>query len=210
MTERVWHQADVEQFHRAMGHPARDWPVFIITDQIQQELMDRADWLIEEAEELKEAAQERNIVKALDALTDSEYFAVGGYVVLGHNGQRFWEHVQDANMAKLGPDGKPVPHPTIPRKIGKPEGWVPPEARHEQYLEDLRHESNLDALALQLAFSVSQDSDNLVELPVVSGGDLLEATTRAYRMIRAVSPKEIERRYRVMASESVEVEEVAE
>lgn len=37
-------------------------------------------------------------------------------------------HMQEvckANEAKF-PDGKGVPHPTIPGKYGKPEGWTPP------------------------------------------------------------------------------------
>jgi predicted HAD superfamily Cof-like phosphohydrolase len=38
--------------------------------------------------------------------------------------------VQAANMAKLGPDGKPIIRPED-GKIMKPEGWEPPEEKLE-------------------------------------------------------------------------------
>lgn len=37
-----------------------------------------------------------------------------------------WELVHSANMAKLGPDGKPILNPDT-GKVVKPEGWVPPD-----------------------------------------------------------------------------------
>lgn len=200
---RVWHQSDVTEFHKAFGHSAPNWPVLEITDEVQQELIDRADWIIEEANELKEAAEERNLVKALDALADAEYFSVGGYVVLGHDGQRIWENVHASNMEKLGPDGKPVPHPTIPRKIGKPEGWVPPEAKHEAYLQEVKESSMIDGLALQIAHLIVTDPEsNVVVTEPVQVRFLSEAYVRAYRMVRGVSAETIKQRYAEMAEET--------
>ncbi|QGZ16782.1 MazG-like nucleotide pyrophosphohydrolase [Microbacterium phage Dewdrop] len=198
---RVWHQTDVTEFHRAFGHPAPEWPVLKITDEVKQLLLDRADWIIEEANELKEAAEERNIVKALDALADAEYFAVGGYVVLGHDGQRIWENVHGSNMEKLGSDGKPVPHPTIPRKIGKPEGWVPPEAKHEAYLFEVEHETKIDAMALQIAFLTVTEPETIITAPPLPLQMMTEAYVRAYRLVRGVSREEVIERYNVMAAE---------
>jgi predicted HAD superfamily Cof-like phosphohydrolase len=87
-----------------------------------------------------QAAIVGDLIGVIDALADSTYFSVGGFVTLAMDLEDFWDNVQAANMDKLGEDGKPVPHPTIPGKIGKREGWVPPEARHKAVLEELKAE----------------------------------------------------------------------
>lgn len=150
-------QNDVEEFHIAFGHPAPAFPVEEITPEVLDLLLKRADWLIEEAQELKAAAEAGDLIGVIDALVDSTYFSVGGFVVLGTPMDEFWKNVHLANMRKLGPDGKPVPHPTLPGKIGKPEDWVPPEAMHEDALKQLRIDMRLMRAAVSIAAAADDE-----------------------------------------------------
>ena len=170
---------DVKDFHDSFGHPAPTFPITELTPGVIELLERRAEWLIEEANELKEALEERNLIKAIDALGDSIYFGVGGFVTLGLPLGPFWINIQEANMAKLGPDGKPVPHPTLPGKIGKPEGWVPPEARHEETLAAYRKYAQIEGLARQLAYSRLVDPHCEINLNRVPLEGLQRAMVRA-------------------------------
>lgn len=131
-------QSDVTEFHEAFNHPAPTEPVMELTPEIIQQLHDRADWLREEANELDEALEEGNLVKVLDALGDGIYFGVGGYTVLGHEMLQFWNNIHVSNMEKLDADGKPIYGGPSGTKIQKPEGWVPPEAKHEATLREVQ------------------------------------------------------------------------
>lgn len=193
-------QEDVTAFHKAMGHPAPTHPVFEITGTVRNQLIARARWLHEEADELEEAAMKGDLVGALDALADSEYFAVGGYVVLGQNGQAIWDNVQISNMAKLGPDGKPVPHPDDPEKIGKPEGWIAPEERHRGTLEAAKLESDITGLALQIAFSLVTNPEGTIDLPVASADFLAQAMERAL-LLTKLGADQVIYDYKEMANE---------
>lgn len=110
--------SDVRKFHVAFNHPAPDKPVM----QSLAKANVRAQWIKEECEELVDA---RTLVDQADAYIDVIYFAVGGLVELGVYPHGLWDIVQRANMAKLGPDGKPIKDAT--GKTRKPEGWVAPE-----------------------------------------------------------------------------------
>ena len=66
-----------------------------------------------------------------DALTDALYFVMGSFVELGLDPVPLFEIVQRANMAKLGPDGKPILRESD-NKVMKPEGWMPPEPELEK------------------------------------------------------------------------------
>lgn len=109
---------DVKTFHLAFEHPAPDKP--------QLQPLDRADkrggWINDEVQELRDA---RTPVDQADAYIDIIYFAVGGLVELGIEPGPLWDIVQNANMAKIWPDGKPHFHPD--GKVMKPEGWEAPE-----------------------------------------------------------------------------------
>jgi predicted HAD superfamily Cof-like phosphohydrolase len=109
---------DVRKFHKAFGHAAPDSPVLLTEDRINK----RAKWIDEETQEMRDA---KTIVDQADACIDQIYFAVGTLVELGIRPGKLWEIVQGANMAKLGPDGKPLYHPD--GKTKKPEGWQAPE-----------------------------------------------------------------------------------
>lgn len=126
-------QTDVTAFHKAFGHPAPDAPHVEMTEELADEMVRRSEWLIEEAQELAAAARAGDLVDVIDALLDSIYFAVGGFAVLGHDMSVFWKNVHEANMSKLGPDGKPILREGD-GKVLKPEGWVAPETRHEETL----------------------------------------------------------------------------
>lgn len=110
----------VRAFHLAFGHPAPDVPTLIPPSRVEQ----RHGFSVEENDEFKDAT---TIWDQADAALDKLYFALGDLVELGVDPSPLFDIVQAANMAKLGPDGKPIPHPTIPGKSGKPAGWVKPE-----------------------------------------------------------------------------------
>lgn len=96
--------------------------------------------ITEELRELAESMRDDDLTGALDALVDIRYVVDGTVVEFGLDSQaperaraghvwtRFDEafrRVHAANMAKLGPDGKPVIDAT--GKIRKPEGWTHPD-----------------------------------------------------------------------------------
>lgn len=110
----------VRDFHLAFGHPAPDTPTLMPETRVLQ----RAGFSDEENQEFRDAL---TLVDQADAAIDKLYFALGDLVELGVDPSPLFNIVQSANMAKLGPDGKPVPHPTIAGKAGKPPGWQKPE-----------------------------------------------------------------------------------
>lgn len=146
----------VEQFHKAFGHPVADEPT-VIPETIA---VARANWtaeelieflyatanndtnkfevmvsdLIESIVKTKGKILEKNepvediLVAQMDALTDINYFNQGSFVVAGVNPQPLFDIVQDANMAKIWPDGKPH-FREEDGKVIKPEGWQPPEPK---------------------------------------------------------------------------------
>lgn len=110
----------VREFHLAFGHPAPDTPTLMPETRVLQ----RAGFSDEENQEFRDAL---TLVDQADAAIDKLYFALGDLVELGVDPSPIFNIVQAANMAKLGPDGRPMPHPTIPGKTGKPPGWQRPE-----------------------------------------------------------------------------------
>lgn len=94
--------------------------------------------ITEELRELAESFRDNNLPGALDALVDLRYVNDGTVVELGLHTladdlagpdlsrfDRAFRRVHVANMAKLGPDGKPVIDAT--GKVKKPEGWTHPD-----------------------------------------------------------------------------------
>ena len=66
-----------------------------------------------------------HLEQVIDGCCDLKYVTVGTLVALNIPDIPHDTAVCAANEAKFV-DGKPVPHPTIPGKYGKPEGWKPP------------------------------------------------------------------------------------
>ena len=68
----------------------------------------RISLINEELEELKKAVNDNDILEVADALTDILYVAYGAGHAFGINLDKCFNEVQDSNMSKLGPDGKPI------------------------------------------------------------------------------------------------------
>lgn len=66
-----------------------------------------------------------NLESVIDGCCDLKYVTVGTLVALNIPDSPHDKAVCEANEAKFV-DGKSVPHPTIPGKYGKPDGWKPP------------------------------------------------------------------------------------
>lgn len=94
--------------------------------------------ITEELRELAEAMRDDELAGALDALVDLRYVIDGTVVEFGLHTladdlagpdlsrfDRAFRRVHASNMAKLGPDGKPIIDAT--GKIRKPDGWVAPD-----------------------------------------------------------------------------------
>ena len=59
-------------------------------------------------DELKEAMENKDIKEVADALTDILYVTYGAGHVFGVNLDKCFKEVQNSNMSKLDPDGKPI------------------------------------------------------------------------------------------------------
>ena len=68
----------------------------------------RLDLIREELSELEEAIEKKDIKEVADALTDILYVTYGAGHAFGINLDKCFEEVQNSNMSKLGPDGKPI------------------------------------------------------------------------------------------------------
>ena len=62
----------------------------------------------EELLELEESIEKKDIKEVADALTDILYVTYGAGHAFGINLDKCFEEVQNSNMSKLGPDGKPI------------------------------------------------------------------------------------------------------
>ena len=68
----------------------------------------RISLINEELEELKKAINDNDILEVADALTDILYVAYGAGHAFGIDLDKCFNEVQESNMSKLGPDGKPI------------------------------------------------------------------------------------------------------
>ena len=68
----------------------------------------RYDLISEELYELKVAIENKDIKELADALTDILYVTYGAGHAFGINLDKCFQEVQNSNMSKLGPDGKPI------------------------------------------------------------------------------------------------------
>ena len=68
----------------------------------------RYELIKEELDELREAIDSKDIKEVADALTDILYVTYGAGHAFGINLDKCFEEVQNSNMSKLGPDGKPI------------------------------------------------------------------------------------------------------
>ena len=120
---------DVREFHRKFGHPVAEQPVMIA----KKRALSRAKWMNEEVAEFLVA---ENIYEQADAMIDLMYFALGTMVEMGLEADELFDIVQQANMAKLWPDGKPHYNPKD-NKVIKPEGWEDPAPKIKAYIDSV-------------------------------------------------------------------------
>ncbi len=74
----------------------------------------------------------------IDACADLHYVTIGTLATLGVPDTPHIQAVIDANDAKF-PNGQGVPHPSVPGKYGKPDGWTAPDhhAVMQTYCKDV-------------------------------------------------------------------------
>jgi predicted HAD superfamily Cof-like phosphohydrolase len=114
--------AEVKKFHETFKHPVSEKPTMLSAERLAQ----RNIWV---REELEEAVEAEDVIGQADAMIDAIYFLMGSLVEMGIKPQAVFEIVQEANMAKVFPDGKPRWNEV--GKVIKPEGWVAPEPKIE-------------------------------------------------------------------------------
>jgi predicted HAD superfamily Cof-like phosphohydrolase len=114
--------AEVKKFHETFKHPVSETPTMLSESRLDQ----RNIWVIEE---LHEALEATDVIGQADAMIDAIYFLMGSLVEMGIKPQAIFEIVQEANMSKVFPDGKP--HFNEVGKVIKPQGWVAPEPKIE-------------------------------------------------------------------------------
>lgn len=124
----------VKKFHEAFGHPVSESPKALPIERRKN----RADWIEEEVREFVVAEDK---VDQADALIDAMYFCLGTLVEMGIKPDGLFEIVQEANMSKLFPDGKPR-YREGDGKVLKPEGWEPPEPKLKEEVERQERENN--------------------------------------------------------------------
>ena len=118
--------------HEVFGHPVTNTP----TKLTEERAKIRASFMQEELEEFLEAT---TVEDQYDALIDLIYFAFGTFAEMGVRPDKGFEIVNNANMAKLFPDGKPR-FREGDGKILKPEGWQAPEPQLRAEIERQRQE----------------------------------------------------------------------
>jgi predicted HAD superfamily Cof-like phosphohydrolase len=112
---------DLYEFHHAFEVPVQEAPQWPSEDRIAL----RKKLLSEEFIELMNGIDKRDLVNTAQELVDLIYVALGTALEFGLPVHHVWEAIHAANMAKLGPDGKPVKR--ADGKVIKPEGWQKPD-----------------------------------------------------------------------------------
>ena len=125
--QKEWN--DVREFHDKFGHPVAEQPKMID----KKRALSRAKWMTEEVAEFLIAD---NIYEQADAMIDLMYFALGTMVEMGLEADELFEIVQQANMAKLWPDGKPHYNPKD-GKVIKPDTWEDPAPKIKAYIDSV-------------------------------------------------------------------------
>ena len=119
------HQRMVETFMKSFGQDVPNKPTLALDAPAPFPFELRANLIDEEAREYVDASDGQDMVEMIDALCDILYVTYGAASAMGIDLEPFFAEVHRTNMAKLGPDGKP-----ILREDGKglkPPGWTPPD-----------------------------------------------------------------------------------
>lgn len=98
------------------------------------------------------------LVGQVDGLVDALYFINGSFVEMNVNPQEIFDIVQEANMSKLGEDGKPIIRKSD-GKIQKPANWKPPEPKIEaEVKKQIRDAVVIHAINSGLEFGDSENN----------------------------------------------------
>lgn len=135
----------MRSFHRTFDHPVSNWPVVppearvrfrlrLIAEEFCELMgacLDVSDGdLFESLSDTIATARVRvDLPDAADALADLSHVSVGTEIEFGIDGEAVFDLVHRANMAKLGPDGRPIRRED--GKTLKPNGWSPPDVAGE-------------------------------------------------------------------------------
>ena len=109
-------------FNKRFGNPVQATPRLIDKDIALLQVK----MLQEELDELHDAIENGDLVEIADALGDLKYVANGAASLYGIDLEDIEDEIHRSNVSKLDLDGNPVPHPTIPGKIGKSDRYKPP------------------------------------------------------------------------------------
>lgn len=103
----------------------------------------RGDLQIEEAKELKQAIEDRNMVEIADAVMDSIYVAIGTAVHFGFHDKliALFDAVHKSNMSKVDADGNPIIRED--GKVLKGPNYKPPTEDIESILNE-QHTPEVD------------------------------------------------------------------
>ena len=94
----------VKKFMQIFGQEVKDKAEFPNKKTIKL----RYELIKEELEELNQAIKDKDIKEVADALTDILYVTYGAGHAFGIDLDKCFNEVQQSNMSKLGPDGKPI------------------------------------------------------------------------------------------------------
>jgi hypothetical protein len=117
----------VREFHESFGVPVIQAPGF----PAEGRRLLRTVLLRDEFEEYIDAEGANDLAEVADALGDMAYIIAGTALEYGIPLDRVLDAIHKANMAKLGPDGKPLKR--ADGKVIKPEGWQPPDIEAALY-----------------------------------------------------------------------------
>lgn len=115
-------QNEVAAWHRAMGVTAPNRPLIGSSNDVDLNYR----LIQEELDEYHEAALNGDLIGVADALADVAYTLLRAAYKHGMELKPLFWAVAKSNWSKLDENGEPVPHPTIPGKIGKSDRYQDP------------------------------------------------------------------------------------
>lgn len=128
---------DISAFHRQFLLPQQEVPSLL-----EGELLEfRFKFMHEELAEFEDACEQKDLVKAFDALLDLVYVAMGTAYMMNMPWNEGWEHVQKANMSKQRAKNESESKRGTTYDVVKPENWIGPNKM--LLAEVLTHEHQL-------------------------------------------------------------------
>lgn len=116
-------QQIVQEWHQRVGHAGPGTPTAGSLDDARR----RASFLEEEGiVEYLEAVKNGDVTGIADAIGDALWIILGTADHHGIDIDPIFQEIARSNFTKFDADGNPVPHPTIPGKIGKSERYEEP------------------------------------------------------------------------------------